>query len=53
VARHQGMNGTKQCRRYHGDPDHSVLATRNTPEALSDATVEPVLDVDQSLHALV
>ena len=53
MARHQRMHGAEQDRSRHSDHNRSVVPTRNIAQALSDAAIEPVLDVDQGSHALV
>jgi hypothetical protein len=47
------MHGAEQDRSRHRDHNHSVVVTRNIAQALSDAAIEPVLDVDQGFLALV
>jgi hypothetical protein len=50
---HQGVQGAKEHRRRHGDPNNPVVAACNLAEAVTYTLIEPALDADQCLHALV
>ena len=53
VAWHQSMHGAKEHCRSHSDPYNTRVAAGDLPEAVSNILLQPALDADQCLHALV